>query len=57
MRKTIVALLAALAMSAPAVSQTPRPMLDYASAATIRDTCIAWATQRDLTVERLDHAS
>ncbi len=50
MKKTPVALLAFLALSAPLAAQTPRPMLDYASAATIRDTCVAWATERDLAV-------
>jgi uncharacterized protein GlcG (DUF336 family) len=44
------ALLAMLALSAPLAAQTPRPMLDYASAATIRDTCLAWAAERQLTV-------
>lgn len=33
-----------------ATAQTARPMLDYASAATIRDTCLAWAAERGLTV-------
>jgi uncharacterized protein GlcG (DUF336 family) len=42
--------LAILALQVPATAQTPRPMLDYTSAATIRDTCIAWATQHDLKV-------
>lgn len=41
---------AAVLVCAPAGAQTPRPMLDYASAATIRDTCIAWAAERDLAV-------
>ena len=50
MKKSIAALLAILALPAPTAAQTARPMLDYASAATIRDTCIAWATQRDLKV-------
>jgi uncharacterized protein GlcG (DUF336 family) len=48
MKKAMVALLAFLAL--PASAQTPRPMLDYASAATIRDTCVAWAGERNLTV-------
>jgi hypothetical protein len=30
-------------LAAPAGAQTARPMLDYASAATIRDACVAWA--------------
>jgi glc operon protein GlcG len=50
MKKAVAALLAILALPAPATAQTPRPMLDYASAATIRDTCLAWAAQRDLNV-------
>ena len=50
MKKAAAALLAVLALPAPAAAQTARPMLDYASAATIRDTCIAWATQRNLKV-------
>jgi glc operon protein GlcG len=50
MKRTIAAVLAILALPAPTTAQTPRPMLDYSSAATIRDTCIAWATQRDLKV-------
>ena len=50
MKKPIAALLAILAPPASAAAQTSRPMLDYASAATIRDTCIAWATQRNLKV-------
>ena len=50
MKKVTAALLAILALPAPVTAQTPRPMLDYASAATIRDTCLAWAAQRNLTV-------
>ena len=50
MNKAIAALLAVLGLPAPLMAQTPRPMLDYASAATIRDTCLAWAAQRNLTV-------
>nr|WP_286207864.1 heme-binding protein [Hephaestia sp. MAHUQ-44] len=37
-----------LLIAGTAGSQTLRPGLDYASAATIRDTCIAWATERDM---------
>ena len=48
MNKAIAALL--MAMALPASAQTPRPMLDYASAATIRDTCVAWAKERNLAV-------
>ena len=50
MEKAGAVLLAILGCSAPLTAQTPRPMLDYASAATIRDTCLAWAGQRDMTV-------
>jgi uncharacterized protein GlcG (DUF336 family) len=50
MKKAIATLLALLALQAPVTAQTPRPMLDYASAATIRDGCIAWATQHNLKV-------
>jgi len=50
MKLTGRALLAMAALSTPLAAQTPRPMLDYASAATIRDTCLAWAAERDLTV-------
>lgn len=46
--KWTMLLLAVLASGAQA--QTLRPMLDYASAATIRDTCIAWANERQLKV-------
>lgn len=41
---------AALALAAPAGAQTARPALDYDTAATIRDTCLAWAKERGLTV-------
>ena len=44
------ALSALLVAPASAQAQTARPMLDYASAASIRDSCLAWAAQRDLTV-------
>ena len=37
------ALLGALALAVPATAQTPRPMLDYATAATMRDACVAYA--------------
>lgn len=50
MRRTGVAVLAILASTAPLAAQTARPMLDYASAATIRDACIAWAAGRELEV-------
>lgn len=50
MKKTVAVLLAVLALPAPIAAQTSRPMLDYASAATIRDTCVAWAAERELAV-------
>ena len=49
MKKAAISL-AMLMISTPLAAQTPRPMLDYASAATIRDTCLAWAAERRLTV-------
>lgn len=48
--KTRLTMLAALALAAPGAAQTARPMLDYASAAAIRDGCVAWAQERDLSV-------
>ena len=36
--------------AAPVAGQTARPMLDYSSAATVRDACLAWAGERTLTV-------
>ena len=50
MKRAMAILLAMFALPAAATAQTPRPMLDYASAATIRDTCLAWAAERKLTV-------
>ena len=47
-RPALAVLLLAAATSAPA--QTARPMLDYATAAQIRDGCLAWAAERKLTV-------
>lgn len=44
------AALALLVTTLPASAQTARPSLDYASAATIRDTCVAWAKERQLRV-------
>ena len=49
MKKAAISL-AMLMISTPLAAQTPRPMLDHASAATIRDTCLAWAAERRLTV-------
>ena len=50
MRKNLLSLLAATLLAAPAGAQTARPMLDYASAAKVRDGCIAWASERKLQV-------
>lgn len=41
---------ALLAAAMPAPAQTARPMLDYATAAQIRDGCLAWAGERRLNV-------
>lgn len=48
MRRPLIAF--ACCLAAPAGAQTARPTLDYASAATIRDTCVGWAGQRGLKV-------
>jgi glc operon protein GlcG len=45
-RPALVAML--LAAAAPACAQTARPMLDYASAAKIRDGCLAVAGEKGL---------
>ena len=50
MRKAVAILLTMSAFAAPAGAQTARPMLDYASAAKIRDGCVAWASGRKLAV-------
>ena len=50
MRKAIAASLAIAVLAGPASAQTARPMLDYASAAKIRDGCLAWASERKLAV-------
>jgi uncharacterized protein GlcG (DUF336 family) len=51
MRKAVAAfLLATIALAGPASGQTARPMLDYASAAKIRDGCVAWASEHKLSV-------
>lgn len=34
----------------PVAAQTARPMLDYATAAKVRDGCLAWAAEKKLTV-------
>lgn len=48
MHKAIV--IAALLAAGSVQAQTLRPELDYASAAKVRDTCIAWAAGRKLAV-------
>ena len=50
MRTAFAAMLAMTVLAAPLGAQTARPMLDYASAAAIRDGCVAWAKERDLQV-------
>lgn len=50
MRTMGAMLLAIVALAGPAGAQTARPMLDYASAAKIRDGCVAWASERKLAV-------
>ena len=50
MRRFGAIMLAMLVLAAPLSAQTARPMLDYASAAAIRDGCVAWATERKLAV-------
>ncbi len=41
---------AALASPVPSAAQTARPMLDYATAAKVRDGCLSWAAEKKLTV-------
>jgi uncharacterized protein GlcG (DUF336 family) len=43
-------LLAALSVAVPAGAQTARPMLDYATAAKMRDTCVAYARDHQTSV-------
>lgn len=50
MRKVAAALLAMSMLAGPAGAQSARPMLDYASAAKIRDGCVAWASEHKLSV-------
>ena len=49
MRKGFV-LAAAVALAVPAAAQTPRPMLDHATAAKMRDACVAYADQHNVAV-------
>jgi uncharacterized protein GlcG (DUF336 family) len=39
-----------LCLASPAMAQTARPSLDYASAATIRDSCVNWARERGMKI-------
>lgn len=49
MRKLMTALvLAGVCVPAAAGAQAARPMLDYATAAKMRDACLAWAGERKL---------
>ena len=50
MRTLGAILLTMTALAVPAGAQTARPMLDYASAAKIRDGCVAWASEQKLSV-------
>jgi glc operon protein GlcG len=50
MRTAILGIVAAGLTVSAAGAQTPRAELDYRSAAAIRDGCIAWAAERQLTV-------
>jgi len=50
MRRIVASVGAMLMLAGPGAAQTARPMLDYASAATIRDACVAWAKERKLSV-------
>jgi glc operon protein GlcG len=48
--RLVVPLALVACLASPATGQTARPSLDYASAATIRDTCVKWAGERGLKV-------
>lgn len=49
MRKIVTGLVLAVAsIPAAAGAQSARPMLDYATAAKMRDSCLAWAGERKL---------
>jgi len=49
-RGILAGVLALTVLGGPAQAQTLRPQLDYATAAAIRDGCIAWATKEKLAV-------
>ena len=46
--KFVAAAFAMASLAGSASAQTQRAVLDYDAAATIRDTCLAWAEERDL---------
>ena len=48
--KTSTILLAAAVLAMPASAQTARPMLDYATAAKMRDACVAYASDHSVGV-------
>lgn len=50
MKKVCLASLVVCAASSPLLAQAQRPMLEYSSAAAIRDGCLAWAKDHDLTI-------
>lgn len=50
MKQAAIAAVALLALALPAAAQTARPMLEYTTAATIRDGCVAWAREQGLAV-------
>ena len=43
---TLAAVIMTALLAGPSLAQTQRAQLDYAAAATIRDTCLAWASER-----------
>lgn len=47
---TMAAAALAATLAFPSEAQTLRAQLDYATAARMRDTCIAWASERNLSV-------
>lgn len=50
MKKVCLALYASCVAASPVTAQPSRPMLEYTSAALIRDRCLEWAKERNLTV-------
>ncbi len=47
---TCLAIMMAVLLTGPTAAQTQRAQLDYATAAKVRDTCIAWASERGFSV-------